>query len=96
VFVAVGRLELHLPVVQTLKQKRAIIQSVATRLRNDFGIAVAEVEHQDNHQIAVLGLAAVSNESSHAEDILRNALRQVESSRLDAEVLSADIDVVPF
>ncbi|MBI4213903.1 MAG: DUF503 domain-containing protein [Chloroflexi bacterium] len=94
-FVAVCRLELHLPAAQSLKDKRAVVQSVAKRLRNEFGIAVAEVERQNHHHLAVFGLAAVSNEAHHAQEMLERAVRNVEDSRLDAELISADIEVIP-
>lgn len=94
-FVAVARLELHLPETTTLKEKRAVVRSVATRLRNQFHVAVAEVDHQDHRQIIVLGCAAVSNKPHHAEEILQAACRYVEDSRLDAEVVAVDVDVMP-
>lgn len=94
-FVAMARVELHLPEVTTLKEKRAVLQSVAARLRNEFHIAVAEVDRLDNHQIAVIGVASVSNEAHHAQEILDTAIRYVERSRPDAEVTSIEIDVVP-
>lgn len=94
-FVGMARLELHLPEVTTLKEKRAIVQSVAARLRNQFHIAVAELDRLDNHQIAVMGLAAVSNEAHHAQELLDTAIRYIESSRPDAELTSIEVDVLP-
>lgn len=94
-FVGICRLGMHLPAAKSLKDKRAIVQSLTSRLRNEFSLAAAEVEGQDRHQWAVIGLAVVSNESGHAREVLEKAARYVESSRLDAELIEIDIDVLP-
>ena len=93
-FVATCRLTLRLPASRSLKDKRAVVQSVAARLRHEFGIAVAEVEHQDHHRLTVLGLAAVSNAGQHAREVLEHAVDRVEKLRPDAEIVSADMDVM--
>ena len=41
-----------------------MVKSIKDRLRNSFNVSVAEVEALDNRQLAVLGLAMVSNESA--------------------------------
>lgn len=71
----VGTLKVRLMIreARTLKDKRQVVSSIKDRLRNHFNVSVAEVEGQDNRQLAVLGLAMVSNESQH----LRKALSQV-------------------
>ena len=53
------------------------------------------VLRDDNHQIAVIGFASVSNEAHHAQEILDTAIRYVESSRPDAEVTAVELDVLP-
>jgi uncharacterized protein YlxP (DUF503 family) len=58
---------------RSLKDKRQVVRSVKDRLRNDFNVSVAEVEAQDNRQLAVLGFAMVSNEASH----VRAAFEQI-------------------
>jgi uncharacterized protein YlxP (DUF503 family) len=71
----VGTLKVRLVIreARSLKDKRQVVSSIKDRLRNHFNVSVAEVEGQDNRQLAVLGLAMVSNESQH----LRKALSQV-------------------
>lgn len=61
----VGSLRVRLLVreARSLKDKRQVVRSIKDRLRNRFNISVAEVEAQDHHQLAVLGLAMVSNEA---------------------------------
>jgi hypothetical protein len=90
----VGTLKARLLIreARTLKDKRQVLNSIKDRLRNNFNVSVAEVEAQDNRQLAVLGVAMVSNETQH----LRKALGQiVEALRCHpvAELLDAEMDV---
>lgn len=79
-----------------MKDKRQVVRSVAQRLRNTFHVAVAEVADNESWQIATLGVACVSNSASHCEQILREVVDYVESSRLDAEVMDIETDVIAF
>ena len=62
--------QLHLPGVGSLKEKRHIIKSVIGRLQSRFNVSVSEVEQQDSHTSAVLGLAVVSNERAFVDQQL--------------------------
>jgi uncharacterized protein YlxP (DUF503 family) len=88
------RLELHLVENHSLKGKRQVVRSVSSRLRNQFNLAVAEVEEHDVWQTAVLGLACVSNDSRHAHEMLDKAARFVEALRMDAELADYQIELV--
>ena len=48
-------LEIHLPYAHSLKEKRMVVQRLRDRLRRKFNVAVAELDHQDLWQRAVLG-----------------------------------------
>ena len=85
---------LHLPASRSLKEKRQVIRSLAERLRRQFNVAVAEVEEQDTWQTAVLGLAVVSNDAGHAQRQLDRIVEAIEESRLDAEVVDRQVDVM--
>jgi uncharacterized protein len=65
----VGSLRVRLLVreARSLKDKRQVVQSVKDRLRDRFNVSVAEVEAQDHRQLAVLGVAMVSNEAGHVK-----------------------------
>jgi uncharacterized protein len=85
---------LYLPVSRSLKEKRQVIRPLMERLRRQFNVAVAEVEEQDAWQTAVIGLAVVSNEAGHAERQLDRIVEAIEQSRIDAEVVDRQIDVM--
>lgn len=93
-FVAVCRIVLNLPESASLKDKRGVIQSAMTRTRNEFRVAVAEVDSQDRLDVAVLGIVAVSNQGGHARDVVEKAVRFLEGSRLDAEVGDVQFEVL--
>ena len=85
-FIGACQITLHLPASQSLKDKRQVVRSVLSRLRNQFEIATAEVDHQDLRQLATLALASVSGDASHAEAVIDSALRYIEESRPDVEI----------
>jgi uncharacterized protein YlxP (DUF503 family) len=91
--VGVCRLKLRLPESSSLKDKRQVVRSLTTRLRNKFNVAVAEVDSNDAWQIATIGITCVSNDARHAREMLDNAIEFVERTRLDAELLDSEIDV---
>ena len=91
--VGVCRLTLRMPENSSLKDKRQVIKSLTTRLRNKFNLAVAEVEDNETWQIATIGLTCVSNDARHARQILDSAIEFVERTRPDAELLNSEIDV---
>ena len=66
------------------------------RIRNKFEVSVAEVADNDDRQRATIGVAVVSNDARHCDDVLREILDYVQSSRLDAEVTDVESEVLPF
>ena len=80
--------DLHLPGVRSLKEKRARLRPVLDGLRNRHPVAAAEVDHQDLWQRAGIGFAAVSSSPAHAEEVIDEAERFVWSFP-ELEVLSA-------
>jgi uncharacterized protein YlxP (DUF503 family) len=88
------RIELHLAENHSLKGKRQVVRSVVSRLRNQFNLAVAEVEEQDVWQTAVLGLSCVSNDGRHAHQMLEKAVEFVEGLRIDAVIESYEIELI--
>ena len=61
----VGVMTTHLSMqgIISLKEKRSIVKSVIGRLKGRFNISIAEVDHQDNKQLAVIAVALVSNDA---------------------------------
>jgi uncharacterized protein len=85
---------LHLHASRSLKDKRQVIRSLTDRLRRQFNVAIAEIEEQDAWQTAVLGFAVVSNEAGHAARQIERIVETIEETRLDAELVDRQIDVM--
>jgi len=59
--VGVSQITLHLPGCHSLKEKRQVIKSVMARVRQQFEVAIAEVDEQDRWQIHKLGVRCVGS-----------------------------------
>ncbi|MBU0492714.1 MAG: DUF503 domain-containing protein, partial [Chloroflexi bacterium] len=59
---------------QSLKGKRRVIKPIMARVRNQFNVAIAEVDDNDVLQSATLGIACVSNDAAHANSILSHVV----------------------
>lgn len=77
---------------RSLKDKRQVVRSIKDRLRNAFNVSVAEVEAEDQRQLAVLGIAMVSNEAHHVRLELQKIVEILRSHPI-AEFISYEIDV---
>lgn len=52
-------IDIHFPGRHSLKEKRFVLSSVKSRLRRQFNVAVAEVDHHDKWQRASLAIVTV-------------------------------------
>ena len=92
--VGVCRLTLHLPEASSLKEKRQVARSLSDRIRNRFNVAVAEVEDTDMRQRLTLGVCCVSNDRGHADAMLSGLVSFVEETRMDAEMLDVQTEII--
>jgi uncharacterized protein YlxP (DUF503 family) len=86
------RVRLLLRQARSLKDKRQVVKSIKDRLRNHFNVSVAEIEARDNRQLAVLGLAMVSNETHHVKLALGQIVKALRSHPV-AELIDHEMDV---
>jgi uncharacterized protein YlxP (DUF503 family) len=70
--IGVLTLELRLEESHSLKEKRHVVESLKSRLRNKFNVSVAEIDYQDLWQRAVIAAVTVSADHTHAEKVLRS------------------------
>lgn len=73
-------IELYLPGVGSLKDKRQVLLSLKDRLQGKFNVSVAEVDANDLWQRAVLGVACVSNDGRHVNKVLDSVLNAVRAT----------------
>ncbi len=91
--VGVAEIDLRIPEVHSLKEKRGVVRRVVERVRNRFPVSAAEVDNLDVHQTATIGMAIVTNDGRLADSIIDRALDYIddlhlaEISRVDREIL---------
>ena len=71
-------LELYIPDAQSLKDKRKVLRSLKDKLRRDFNVGVAELEHQDKWQRSVVGVVTISKEEKHVNEVLQKVLDEAD------------------
>jgi len=94
--VGVSEITLHLPESHSLKDKRQVIKSIMARVRNQFEVAIAEVEDNDRWQIARLGVSCVSNSAQHADEVLQHVRRYIEETRPDIVVTDTEVEIITW
>jgi uncharacterized protein YlxP (DUF503 family) len=62
---------------RSLKDKRRVVHSIRDRLRNDFNASVAEIDSQDNRQLAVLGIAMIGTDSRQLASCLDHMIEVI-------------------
>ncbi|MFY9271077.1 MAG: DUF503 domain-containing protein [Candidatus Manganitrophaceae bacterium] len=63
-------IELYLPENRSLKGKRQVLQSMKTKIKNRFNVAIAEVDEQDLWQKAVLGVTTIANDKRFVNEVM--------------------------
>jgi len=92
--VGICKIKLRLPGNISLKGKRQVLKPITTRVRNKFDVAVAEVDNQDQWQLATLGICCVSNDKRHTNEVLSKVVDFIGGSRFDIEILDYEIEIL--
>ena len=91
--VALGLVELHLPDVGSLKDKRHVLKGLKEKVRARFEVSVAEVDHQDVWQRATLAVAYVSADARHANTVISRAMDFIEDN-VAGRVLDTSVEIL--
>ncbi|HXL46548.1 MAG TPA: DUF503 domain-containing protein [Candidatus Binatia bacterium] len=91
--VALGLVELHLPDVASLKEKRHALKGLKEKVRARFEVSVAEVDHQDLWQRATLAVAYVSADARHANEVIAKAMDFIED-HVEGRVLDTSVEIL--
>lgn len=68
-------LELRIEGAHSLKDKRQVLRSLKDRLRAQFNVAVAELDHTDLWQRATVGVVSVSDSRAYLDGLMRSVER---------------------
>ena len=72
--------KIYVPSVHSLKEKRTIVKSLVTKVKNKFNVSIAEVSENDTHQTIVLGFACVTISTKHANSIIDTVINFIEDN----------------
>lgn len=92
--VGVCTVVLEIPGSHSLKEKRRVVRSIITRVRNQFNVSIAEIDANDAWQSAVLAIACVTNDGSYAHRLLTKIMEKIANTRFDADVADYTIEIL--
>jgi uncharacterized protein YlxP (DUF503 family) len=64
---------------QSLKEKRAVLQRILSRLKQKYNVSVSEIDHQDVWQRTSIGIVAITSSKQATERELQNCLKMIDS-----------------
>lgn len=68
--VGIGKIDLYLPACHSLKEKRRVVRRIKDRAFSRLHVQLAEVDHLDVWQSAVLGFSLVGNDSRMIQSLI--------------------------
>lgn len=80
-FVGTVVIDLNLPGVTSLKEKRRRIKPLLARIQNRFNISAAEVGFNDDLRLAQIGAAVVSNDKRFADQVIAKVVNAVKDEQ---------------
>ena len=88
-YVESAKLTFYIPQAASLKEKRQVCRSIVDKARQRFNASISEVGTQDVHQTLTIGIAVISGEISHAQNMLDEIVRYMEE-HADAELTGVE------
>ncbi|SES76303.1 hypothetical protein SAMN05216389_10284 [Oceanobacillus limi] len=75
----------------SLKQKRSVIKRIMAKLRNDFNVAITEMDYHDLWQRTKFAIVTVSNERKHGEQVIQEVLHVIDTySELERTITNVE------
>jgi len=87
-------ISLHIPHCQSLKAKRHIIKPILSRLHREFNISVVEYDRQDAWQHAELGIAMISNDHKHLEQVYHAIIDFIHLQWPDIQIVDDNLEII--
>lgn len=85
-------IKLYLAGCSSLKEKRSRLQPILTRVRKEFNVSISEIGLQDVWQSAWIGIACISNDNIHNEQVLNNVIKFLEDNYPDEQILESHME----
>ncbi len=92
--VGTGIYTFRIAMAHSLKDKRHLVKSLLDKVRQRYHAAAAEVDCQDVWQQAVIGVAVVTNDSRHAQEMLDHITHFFEEFNSEMELIRIDTEIL--
>jgi uncharacterized protein YlxP (DUF503 family) len=92
--IGTARITLFLPENYSLKDKRQDVKSLLARTINQFRVSAAEIDAHENWQRAVIGVAYVSSDTRHANEVISKVVGFIESNLQEGGLEDYEIEIV--
>lgn len=93
--VGVCQINLVIPGVHSLKEKRHVLKSLTTRVKGNFNVSVAEVGDNDTWQSAIIGIAVIGNDGGFVNSTLDNVIDYIEKIQ-SVGIVSQEIEIMNY
>ena len=87
-------LQIEISGCKSLKDKRSRLKPLLVRLHREFNISVAEIDHHDAWQSAVIACAIISNSPKHSQRALQSVVEWIEGYWPDVTVVDDHIEII--
>jgi uncharacterized protein YlxP (DUF503 family) len=95
VFVGVLKVGLLIHDSRSLKDKRRVVKSVLSKVRNKFNVSASEVGDLDLLQRAEIAIVTVANDGPFVNSVMDGVLNYVEELQI-AEIIEQDVELIGF
>ena len=85
-------MKIHIPGSRSLKDKRSVVKSLVMRLQKQFNISIAEVDDHDLWQMTTIGLACVSNNTNHVDEVISAAISLIGRDFPTIEIVEKELE----
>ena len=91
-FIGIIMLDVLIHGSSSLKDKRSVLRSLKTRLKNKFNVSVVEVDNQELWQKSKIGISFVATTNMDTRNITQSIINFVMAFR-DIEITDKQIDI---
>ena len=78
-FIGIMKIQLNFSPVNSIKEKRKIINRIKMKIASRFKVSIAEIDDQDYYNSSVIGLSYISNTRNHANSRGQNIITFLEN-----------------
>jgi len=75
------RVELHIPMALSLKDKRSVLKSLKDQIHGRFNVAIAELDANEKWQRASLGVTTVGSDRRSIDGCLQQVVEWMRGNR---------------